>query len=231
MALWGMVIDLDRCTGCGSCAAACQAENNVATVPHDQARMGRSMSWVRMIHEVEGTFPNAHIRSYPLMCLHCDNAPCTYVCPVHATYRAHNGIVAQIFPQCIGCRYCMAACPYTVKTFNWFEWEWPEDLRNACNPDVSVRPKGIVEKCTFCSHRLQKAKETARFEDRPLREEDYQPACVEACPADAMTFGDLEQELGRVSELAESPRAERLREDLGTEPKVIFLRPRSRHEI
>jgi len=231
MALWGMVIDLDRCTGCGSCAAACQAENNVPTVPVDQAKMGRSMSWVHMVHEAEGSYPNVHVKSYPRMCLHCDNPPCTYVCPVHATYRAPNGIVAQIFPQCIGCRYCMAACPYTAKTFNWFEWQWPDQLREACNPDVSLRPKGIVEKCTFCSHRLQKAKDLARFEDRPMREEDYQPACVEACPADAMVFGDLEQELSEVSRLAQSPRAERLREDLGTEPKVIYLRSRSKHEV
>lgn len=230
MPRWGMVIDLDRCTGCGSCAAACQAENNVPVVPKEEARKGRSMGWVRMVHEVEGVFPDAHVRSYPRICMHCDKAPCTYVCPVHATYREDDGLIAQIYPQCIGCRYCMAACPYTVKTFNWYAPQWPEDLRDACNPDVSLRPKGVVEKCTFCSHRRQIAKEQARAEGRPMTERDYQPACVEACPAEAMFFGDLDQPTSRVAQLSASPRAERLRDELGTEPKVSYLRTRSGHE-
>lgn len=230
MTRWGMVIDLDRCTGCGACAAACQLENNVPTVSRAEAERGHSMGWVRMIHEVEGEFPNAHVRTYPRLCQHCDNAPCTYVCPVHATYRAPDGIVAQIYPQCIGCRYCMAACPYSVKTFNWFEPNLPEQLRQACNPDVSQRPKGVVEKCTFCSHRLQHAKEQARVRDVPLQESDYQPACVEACPAGAIFFGDYDDPDSTVSHLAADRRAERLLEDLGTEPKVIYLRARAPHE-
>lgn len=230
MARWGMVIDIDRCTGCGSCVAACHSENNIPVASFDQARMGRSMSWVRMVEEVEGTFPDVHVKSYPRLCMHCEHAPCTNVCPVHATYLADDGIVAQIYPQCIGCRYCMAACPYTVKTFNWFEPEETEARRVAANPDVSLRPKGVVEKCTFCSHRLQKAKEQARFESRPLRAEDYQPACVETCPADAMVFGDLDDEVSRVARLSRSPRSERMLEDLGTEPKVFYLRTRTKHE-
>lgn len=230
MARWGMVIDLDRCTGCGACAAACQLENNVPVVSRTEAERGRSMSWLRMVHEVEGEFPDVHVRTYPRLCQHCDNAPCTYVCPVHATYLAENGIVAQIYPQCIGCRYCMAACPYTVKTFNWFAPEWSDDLRKARNPDVSLRPKGVVEKCTFCSHRWQNAKERARVHDVPLQESDYQPACVEACPADAMFFGDLENPGSAVSRLSTDRRAEHLLEDLGTEPKVTYLRVRAPHE-
>jgi len=229
MPRWGMVVDLDRCTGCGSCAAACQAENNVPVARKEEAQRGRAMSWLRMVHEVEGEFPDVRIHTYPRMCQHCDDAPCTYVCPVHATYRAEDGIIAQIFPQCIGCRYCMAACPYTVKTFNWFEAEWPGGLRKAANPDVSLRPKGIVEKCTFCSHRLQKARDEARARDEPLAERDYQTACVEACPADAMVFGDLDDPDARVAVLAADFRAERLIEDLGTDPKVIYLRSRGHH--
>jgi Fe-S-cluster-containing dehydrogenase component len=229
VARWGMVIDMDRCTGCGACAAACQLENNVLVVSPREARRGRSMAWLRMVHEVEGEFPDVHVRSYPRLCQHCANAPCTYVCPVHATYISDDGIVAQIYPQCIGCRYCMAACPYTVKTFNWFEPKWPTSLRNARNPDVSLRPKGVVEKCTFCSHRLQNAKEEARARDVPLRDEDYQPACVEACPAEAMFFGNLDNPDGTASRLTANRRAERFLEDLGTEPKVVYLRVRAPH--
>jgi Fe-S-cluster-containing dehydrogenase component len=229
VARWGMVIDLDRCTGCGACAAACQLENNVRVVSREEAEQGRSLSWLRMVHEVEGTFPDVHVRTYPQLCQHCEKAPCTYVCPVHATYVAENGIVAQIYPQCIGCRYCMAACPYTVKTFNWLEPNWSAELRNARNPDVSLRPKGVVEKCTFCSHRLQKATEEARAHHVPLRKVAYQPACVEACPADAMVFGDLSNPDDAASRLTANRRAERLLEDLGTEPKVIYLRVRAPH--
>jgi Fe-S-cluster-containing dehydrogenase component len=226
---WGMVIDLDRCTGCGACAAACQLENNVPVSPRQQEGKGRSMSWVRMVREVEGEFPDVHVKVYPRFCQHCESAPCTYVCPVHATYISEDGIVAQIYPQCIGCRYCMAACPYTVKTFNWFEPTWSAELRRAANPDVSLRPRGVVEKCTFCSHRLQRAKEEARARDMPLEEGNYQPACVGACPADAMFFGDLDDPEGRAGRLLGDRRAERLLEDLGTKPKVIYLRARAPH--
>jgi Fe-S-cluster-containing dehydrogenase component len=230
MAHWGMVIDLDRCTSCGACAAACQLENNIPVVSAEEARRGRSLNWLFLSHEVEGEFPNIHVNSHPRLCQHCERPPCTYVCPVHATYQSHDKIVAQVYPQCIGCRYCMAACPYTAKTFNWFEPKWNDDLRKACNPDVSLRPKGVVEKCTFCSHRLQRAKEEARVHDLPLQESDYQPACVEVCPAHAMFFGDLENPESRVSRLASSRRAEHLLEDLGTEPSVVYLRMRAPHE-
>jgi len=124
----------------------------------------------------------------------------------------------------------MAACPYTVKTFNWFEWPWSEKIREACNPDVSVRPKGVVEKCTFCSHRLQKGREEARIRGTSLRESDYQPACVQSCPADAMFFGDMDNPDSSVARLAGDRRAYRLLEELGTHPKVVYLRSRGPHE-
>jgi len=163
------------------------------------------------------------VRYIPRPCLHCDNPPCTKVCPVRATYLNDEGIVAQIFPQCIGCRYCMAACPYTVKSFNWYRPEWPDTMASALNPDVSARPAGVVEKCTFCIHRLQIAKEQAAAENRDLRDGDYITACAESCPTDAITFGDLDDPNSEVSRLRRTARAFRLLEELGTEPKVYYL--------
>lgn len=223
MPRWGMVIDLDKCTGCGACVAACKQENNVAYSTPEQVEKGRALSWMNVLTEVEGEYPHIRVRYIPLPCMHCDKPPCIKVCPVRATYKADNGIVAQIYPRCIGCRYCMAACPYTVKYFNWYAPQWDPGFKQATNPDVSLRPRGVVEKCTFCHHRLIKARERAALENREVREEDYQPACVETCPANAMFFGDLDDPNSTVARLSRSPRAFRLMEDLGTEPKVYYL--------
>jgi menaquinone reductase, iron-sulfur cluster-binding subunit len=222
---WGMVIDLQKCTGCGECAAACKLENNVAIVADpEESAMGRTMLWMDMLTIYEGEYPRLRVRQIPRPCMHCDHPPCTKVCPVRATYKNDEGIVTQIYPQCIGCRYCMAACPYTVKSFNWYKPERPPGIRETANPDVSVRPVGVVEKCTFCVHRLQNAKERAQYEGRSLQEKDFQPACAESCSAEAIVFGDLDNPGHRVSHLAHSPRATMLLEDLGTEPKVIYLK-------
>lgn len=225
MTRWGMVIDLDRCTGCGSCEVACKSENNIATVSPKEADGGRAFAWMKVMTEVEGEFPNTTMRFLPRPCMHCDNPPCVKVCPVAATYINDEGIVGQIYPRCIGCRYCANACPYTVKYFNWFAPEWPAAEREYLNPDVSVRPKGVIEKCTFCHHRLQRAREEARAQGRELSEEDYQPACAEVCPTGAIVFGDLENPRHRVHALKQDPRAMRLMEELGTEPKVYYLAP------
>jgi menaquinone reductase, iron-sulfur cluster-binding subunit len=225
MPRWGMVIDLDKCTACQACVVACQVENNVPFIEPEQYRRGRAMSWMKIIRETEGTFPDVKTRYIPRPCMHCDNPPCTRVCPVHATYLNPEGIVAQIYPRCIGCRFCIAACPYTVKYFNWYDYHdrIPGELRQGDNPDVSARPKGVVEKCTFCHHRLMKAKDKAAAEERSLQPGDYIPACVESCPSKAMAFGDLSEAGSQVSQLARSPRAFRLMEELGTQPKVIYL--------
>lgn len=223
MPRWGMVIDLNLCTGCGECAAACKTENNIAVVGPEQSQEGRTMLWMDILTIYEGEYPHLKVHYIPRPCFHCDNPPCTKVCPVRATYLNEEGIVTQIFPQCIGCRYCMAACPYTVKSFNWFRPCWPKEREGSLNPDVSARPDGVVEKCTFCIHRLQKAKEQAAAEKRPLREDDYVPACAESCPTGAIRFGDLDDTESEVFELSRSPRAFRLHEDLGTEPKVFYL--------
>ena len=224
MARWAMVIDLDRCTGCQACVVACQAENNVPPGDAQTAARGREISWLRLVplpDGAHGTRPDLHLM--PLPCMHCDNPPCTKVCPVEATQIDQEGLVAQVYPRCIGCRYCTTACPYTVRRFNWTPPQWPEPMAEALSPDVSVRPKGVVEKCTFCHHRLQLARDRARFKGQMLRDGDYLPACVETCPGGAMYFGDMADPHSEVSRLAESPRAFRLLEELGTEPKVVYL--------
>ncbi len=224
MPRWAMTIDLDRCTACQACVVACQMENNVAPVGADQAAVGRTIAWLRLVpfqDEGHGTRPG--LRLIPLPCMHCQHPPCTKVCPVSATQIDGEGLVAQVYPRCIGCRYCTTACPYTVRQFNWRRPEWQPPMDQALSPDVSVRPRGVVEKCSFCHHRLQRAKDLARLQGRPLKEGDYVPACVESCPAEAMAFGDLEDPRSTVSRLAQSSRAFRLLEELGTEPKVIYL--------
>ena len=229
MPRWTMVIDKDKCTSCGACAVACKMENNVPCVEPEEAARGRVIAWIRMLNRIEGEFPDVTAEHIPSFCLHCDKPPCTRVCPVHATYRADDGIVAQIYPRCIGCRYCVAACPYTAKSFTYFEPIWDDAMPATRNPDVSLRPKGVVEKCTFCSHRLQLGREKARAEGRPFTEADYQPACVQACPAKAMIFGDVDDPVSAVNELSKSSRAERLLEDLGTEPKLYYLSKGEKH--
>jgi molybdopterin-containing oxidoreductase family iron-sulfur binding subunit len=221
-----MVIDLDRCTACAACVAACKVENNVQIVSIEESERGRRMHWMRLLAEEQGRYPDTGLRIVPNLCMMCDNPPCTKVCPVHATYVGEDRLVGQIYPRCIGCRYCMAACVYSVKSFNWSHADPPLEMLHILNPDVSIRPKGVVEKCTFCYHRLQAAKERARAEKRPVRDSDYQPACVQSCPADAMTFGDLDDELSPVAQLSKSARSTRMLEHLGTEPKVYFLERR-----
>jgi len=218
MALWGMVIDLDRCTGCESCVLACKAENNVPAVGATEAEKGRVLSWMEVLSERDEE--NGVTRFIPRPCMHCDDPPCTKVCPVYATYRNPQGIVAQIYGRCIGCRFCMAACPYNAKFFNWYPYQ--KEAPNQ-NPDVSLRPKGVVEKCTFCHHRLQKARENAAAEKREVAPGEYNTACAESCPAQAITFGDLSDPTSEVARLAKSPRAFRLEAALGTHPKVIYL--------
>ncbi len=227
MSRWGMVIDLDRCTGCGACMAACHQENNLTASGATETEEGRGFHWLRLYSEVTGSGSEARVRYLPQPCFQCDNPPCVRVCPVHATYLSEEeGIVGQIYSRCIGCRYCMAACPYGAKVFNWYEPEWPGDLKKKANPDVSLRSKGVVEKCTFCHHRILRARETARAEERPLRDGEVVPACAESCPARAIVFGDLDDPNSRASRLIRSPRVFRLHEDLGTEPKVYYLSER-----
>jgi len=219
-----MAIDLDRCTGCEACVAACHAENNLPLSTPDSAAKGRAFHWIRIDRYYEGAFPDIKVKFMPVLCQQCDEAPCEPVCPVYATYHNAEGLNVQVYNRCVGTRYCANNCPYSVRFFNWFEPAWPEPLTLQLNPDVSVRPVGVMEKCTFCSQRIKRADLEAKQESRPLRDGEVQPACVQSCPAEAMVFGDLNNPASRVSRLAQSGRATRFMEDLGTQPKVFYLK-------
>jgi molybdopterin-containing oxidoreductase family iron-sulfur binding subunit len=220
---WGMTIDLDRCTGCQACVVACHAENNLPVSSPGEAARGRAVHWIRVDRYYEGTFPDVKVKYMPVLCQHCDEAPCEPVCPVYATYHNAEGLNVQVYNRCVGTFYCANNCPYTVRYFNWFAPEWPEPLQLQHNPDVAVRPGGVMEKCTFCIQRIKRTKQDAAQEGRPVADGDVQPACVQSCPAEAMAFGDLNDPNSKVSRLAESGRATRLMEELGTKPKVIYL--------
>ncbi len=226
MPRWGMVIDLDKCFACQSCTTACRMENNTPVAGPNQTDMGRAILWNEVLPFVEGEYPNIVTTMIPRPCQHCDEPPCTKVCPVRATYKNEEGIVVVDYTRCIGCRLCTVACPYEMRYFNWYPPEWPQGVAAHLNPDpeVAPRPKGVVEKCTFCVQRLRKARETAEAEGRPFNATDFIPACVETCTGHARYFGDLDDPESLVSQLAHSPRAFRLQEELGTQPKVTYLK-------
>jgi molybdopterin-containing oxidoreductase family iron-sulfur binding subunit len=224
MTQWGMVIDLDRCTGCEACVIACHAENNLPIVGEDQSARGRQVNWMRVERYLEGEYPNVKARFMPVLCQHCEEAPCEPVCPVYATYHNPEGLNAQVNNRCIGTRFCANACPYTVRFFNWFEPTWDAPLDQQLNPDVLVRPKGVIEKCTFCVQRIRRARDKAKDDNRPLKDGEVQPACAQSCPTKAIVFGDLEDPNSEVSRVAKSRRRFQLLEELGTKPRVIYLR-------
>jgi Fe-S-cluster-containing dehydrogenase component len=210
-----MAIDLDRCTGCQACVAACHAENNLPVSDPEQAAKGRAVHWIRVDRYYEGEFPDVRVKYRPVLCQQCDEAPCEPVCPVYATYKNPDGLNVQVYNRCVGTRYCANNCPYSVRFFNWFDPVWPEPLQLQHNPDVSIREGGVMEKCTFCIQRIKRAEQDGGS--------DIQPACVQSCPAEAMVFGDLNDSESKVSRLAESGRATQLLEELGTKPKVFYL--------
>lgn len=220
---WAMAIDLDRCTGCEACVLACASENNVPTAGEDQAAMGRTKHWIRIDRYYEGEFPDIKVKYRPVMCQQCDEAPCEPVCPVNATYQNAEGLNVQIYNRCIGTRYCANNCPYTVRFFNWFAPEWAEPLNLQLNPDVSIRPAGVMEKCTFCAHKIKRAKLDADSDGRDLADGDVQPACVQSCPAEAMVFGDMTDPDSKVARQLGSGRSGQLLESLGTKPRVFYL--------
>lgn len=222
---YGMVIDVDKCSGCGACMVACAVQNNVA--PANQAATERTgITWIRVYGADNGKeFPENRSVFIPLPCQQCGKeTPCVSVCPQKAVeVDPATGIVGQIPVRCLGCRYCMTACPYHARYFNWWDPVWPAGMEKTLNPDVSTRMRGVVEKCNFCHSRLQAARAKAAAEGRrELHEGEYVPACVESCPTQAIAFGDLLDETSEVSTLSRDKHSFRLLEKLDTEPKVYY---------
>jgi molybdopterin-containing oxidoreductase family iron-sulfur binding subunit len=221
---WGMAVDLDACVGCSACMVACQAENNVAVVGKAQAAYGRQMHWLRVERWAEGNPARPRNIFLPMFCQHCEVAPCEPVCPVFAAYRTDEGLNGQVYNRCVGTRYCGNNCPYHVRRFNWYWWEWPPPLEVQLKPDVAVRQLGVMEKCTMCVQRIVAGKDRARDENRPVRDGDILTACQQACPTGAITFGDLKDDQSAVSRLARSPRGYHVFEELGTRSSITYLK-------
>ncbi len=226
---WTMTIDLDRCTGCEACVTACQAENNLPIVGEKDMAVGREVKWIRIERYWEGEYPDIKLGFIPMLCQHCDAAPCETVCPVTATYHNQDGLNAQVYNRCIGTRSCAVYCPYEVRYFNYKTHRWDKPLDQQLNPDVTVREKGVMEKCTFCIQRIRQAKDTAKDEGRRVRDGEVQPACVQTCPTEALVFGDRYDPESRVSRMMSSPRAYRVLEELNTSPSVIYLKKVETH--
>jgi molybdopterin-containing oxidoreductase family iron-sulfur binding subunit len=226
--MWGMVIDLARCTGCSACITACYAENNIPYVGADEIRRGREMTWMRIERYWEGGEGGEPLeaRVVPMLCQHCDAAPCETVCPVYAAYHTADGLNGQVYNRCVGTRYCGNNCPYKVRYFNWYAYAktaFPEPLTLQLNPDVTVRARGVMEKCTFCIQRIRGAQNAARLEDRSLRDGDVVTACAQACPSDAIVFGNMKDADSRVAKLQANHRGYHILEDTNVRPAVTYL--------